>query len=57
MIEAADLARKGLPPVAGGALDQTQVFLDACRFIWAETDHWRIVQAGPMAAMMAMFGG
>ena len=33
-IEFAALYEKGLPPVAGGALDQAQIFIDACRFIW-----------------------
>ena len=32
----AELTKRGLPPVAGGALDQAQKFLDACRFAWAE---------------------
>jgi len=32
----ADLAAKGLMPVAGGTLDQASVFLDACRFVWSE---------------------
>ena len=35
-IELAGLFRKGLPPVAGGALDQTSQFLDAANFIWSE---------------------
>lgn len=30
----AELAREGLPPVHGGALDQTQSFLQVCRMIW-----------------------
>lgn len=34
----AELAREGLPPVHGGALDQTQSFLEACRFIWPALD-------------------
>jgi len=41
MIEFAELFRYGLPPVAGGALDQAYVFLDAARFIWAEQRVWR----------------
>jgi len=36
MLAAADLAAKGLPPVAGGQLDQTKSFLQAARFIWNE---------------------
>ena len=35
-IEAAELLGKGLPPVAGGLLDQTNKFLSAARFIGAE---------------------
>lgn len=34
----ADLYRKGLPPVAGGALDQAAAFVEAARFIWNEHD-------------------
>ena len=30
----AELYRKGIPPVAGGALDQTHWFNEACRLIW-----------------------
>jgi hypothetical protein len=30
----AELAREGLPPVHGGALDQSQSFIQACRMIW-----------------------
>jgi hypothetical protein len=41
MIEYADLYEKGLPPVAGGALDQCHAFTDACRFIWREQRHWK----------------
>ena len=34
-LEAAELLRKGLPPVAGGMLDQARAFVDAVRFVWA----------------------
>jgi hypothetical protein len=37
-IELADYAKKGLFPVNGGALDQAQSFLAACRFLWSEDD-------------------
>lgn len=40
-IEFAALYKRGLPPVAGGALDQSRVFVQACRFIWAEQQFWR----------------
>lgn len=33
-----ELMQKGLPPVQGGMLDQSQWFLDAARFIWNEHD-------------------
>lgn len=32
--QAADLAREGIMPVAGGWLDQTQSFLDVMRECW-----------------------
>lgn len=40
-MEFADLYEKGLPPIAGGALDQAAVFVDACRFIWQEEAVWK----------------
>lgn len=40
-LEFADLYKKGLPPVAGGALDQVKVFVDACRMIFAEQAFWK----------------
>lgn len=36
VIRFAKLYRKGLPPVAGGALDQAGIFIDAAEFVWAE---------------------
>jgi hypothetical protein len=33
-IELAELYEKGLPPVAGGALDQAHIFMESCRFIF-----------------------
>jgi hypothetical protein len=36
ILEAADAAPKGLPPVAGGLLDQAAAFVEAARFVWAE---------------------
>ena len=41
LVEMAELFRKGLAPVAGGALDQAQKFLDAARFAWSEEANWR----------------
>ena len=57
MIEAADLARKGLMPIAGGTLDQTQAFLAGCRAVWADEDVWRAKDGGPLAALAMLFGG
>ena len=41
VIEYAELWEKGLPPVAGGALDQTKSFVVAARFIMAERNFWK----------------
>lgn len=35
------LCENGLPPVAGGALDQTQWFMDALSFVSNERATWR----------------
>ena len=40
-IEMARLFAKGIPPIAGGSLDQTAVFLQAARFVWAEESQWK----------------
>jgi len=40
-IEYATLYAKGLPPVAGGALDQARQFVQAARRIWAEEALWK----------------
>ena len=37
----AELYEKGLPPVAGGSLDQAYNFLQAARFIFAEQAEWK----------------
>lgn len=34
MIALADLYKKGLPPVAGGSLDQAAGFVTAARYYW-----------------------
>ena len=36
LIETAALYEKGLPPVAGGQLDQARSFLLGARMVWAE---------------------
>jgi len=40
-IEYAELYAKGLPPIAGGSLDQAKNFTDACRFILSEKSFWK----------------
>jgi len=40
-IDYAELWEKGLPPIAGGALDQSQSFIIAARFIFAEKNYWK----------------
>lgn len=37
LVHYADLYEKGLPPVAGGTLDQSAWFTDAAQLYWAET--------------------
>lgn len=34
----ADLYAKGLPPVAGGALEQSAWFVEAARWLWREQE-------------------
>lgn len=36
-----DLYQKGNPPVAGGALDQTNWFLQFCMLAWSEEAYWK----------------
>lgn len=45
LIELAELFKQGLPPVAGGTLDQAAVFVEAARRVWREQEHWRAVMA------------
>ncbi len=40
-IEYAELYAKGLPPVAGGALDQARSFVTAARFIWSQRSRYK----------------
>jgi hypothetical protein len=37
----ADFYEKGLPPIAGGVLDQAAGFVEACHIIFAEKAHWK----------------
>jgi hypothetical protein len=45
ILDLAELMKEGLPPVAGGVLDQAKTFLDAARLVWAEEERWRQKQA------------
>ena len=40
----AGLYEKGLPPVAGGSLDQAGVFIAAVEFIWQEEKQYKAEQ-------------
>ena len=40
-IRYARLFEKGLPPIAGGVLDQAGCFVRACEMIWQEERHWK----------------
>ena len=37
----AGLFEKGLPPVAGGVLDQAKIFVEAATFIFREQNYWK----------------
>lgn len=41
MIEYAGLFKKGLPPIAGGTLDQAKNFLIAARMVFSEQQIWK----------------
>jgi hypothetical protein len=41
MIELAGFYKKGLPPVAGGVLDQAHSFIEAAGFIFSEENYWK----------------
>ena len=41
VIKLADLFEKGLPPVAGGTLEQAKIFVDAAGFIFSEKTYWK----------------
>jgi NADPH-dependent 7-cyano-7-deazaguanine reductase QueF-like protein len=40
-IELAELYEKGLPPVAGGSLEQSKMFVESARFVWQEQKYWK----------------
>lgn len=41
LIQFAELYEKGLAPVAGGALDQAKVFVEAASFVFSEKTYWK----------------
>ena len=41
IIQMAELYEKGLPPIAGGQLDQAKSFVDAAYFIFNEIQYWK----------------
>jgi len=41
LIEYVKLWEKGIPPIAGGALDQAYCFIQAARFVFAEEQVWK----------------
>jgi hypothetical protein len=36
IIGLADMYEKGIPPVSGGSLDQSNWFVEFCRWLWSE---------------------
>lgn len=36
VLQLAEMYEKGLPPIAGGVLDQSQWFVSAARFCWGQ---------------------
>ncbi len=36
LVRCADLTEKGLPPIAGGSLDQSHWFMEAASYFWSE---------------------
>lgn len=41
LLEYAELFKKGLPPIAGGTLDQAKNFLSAARMVFNEQQIWK----------------
>jgi len=37
----AKLYEKGLPPIAGGSLDQAKGFVNGCSFVFNEIEYWK----------------
>ena len=42
VLDFVELFERGLPPVAGGVLDQSRWFIEACRLGWVELSGWGI---------------
>lgn len=60
LIELARLFKRGLPPVAGGTLDQAAGFLAAAAFVWDEDEHYEreaAARLGPWAMLAMMTRG
>ena len=47
----AELWEKGLPPLAGGQLDQPAALLAAAKTCWTLMRYWRIKLLGSLALM------
>jgi hypothetical protein len=41
VIGEAEMYKRGLPPIAGGTLDQAAGFVAASKFVWAEQDRMK----------------
>ncbi len=41
VLRVAEFWKKGIPPVAGGYLDQTDWIIEACELAWADQAKWR----------------
>lgn len=46
VIRYAELFERGLPPVAGGVLDQAATFVEATNIIRRETNYWKAKNEG-----------
>lgn len=40
-LRAADFWRRGIPPVGGGMLDQTEWTIEAAEFVWSDQANWK----------------
>ncbi len=54
VLEAATFMRKGILPIPGGWLDQTQWILDAVRYAWQEEDALKEKRG---SGLLGMFNG